>query len=835
MPQVAAFLAAEAFWGISYGALIAAAVSVVSAAENARKGRSMRRAAIRDYNASLEDRLVMLSTSNGGRSRVYGRVRNTDGILFKGTHGVHSEKYTLVVPLAGHEVDGIETVYFGDQALSLIPDGQPLVGGGASPGYYVDTAPFSKLTRVNKTVPMTVTGGSGSVDLGEIPVAGSVLVSNHQVEADYFVTPSVVGSVVSVAGAPYDATWQVDYQVDVYSSRMRIWKYLGAPGQDISLLLQPRFPSLIAASDKFSGVAALVVEMEFDQDAYPTGVQNVSAVVRGAKVLDPRTGVTTWTENPALIALDWAMFANGGGANADELVAGMFSAAANACDVVTRFTTSDGATETRPLYQCGIVCNLENSPTDTFQDIVDSMAGKWGWSSGRLSLVAGVARPPVLDMDDDWLSDAREIVVVKDAPRTDVVNVYRPTIANADGYVNGATGATSSVAYTSTPAPEVRSSAYIAADGQVLPRSVALNGVTRVVHSQHICGVWLRDARDGLVVQLSCKMPAFVLELFDVVRLSLAHLGFVQKQFEVIGWKFSIDELVTVTLKETGAAIYSPSSGLNILDLQQNTTLPVPWYAGPVTGVTVTSGIPDLQDGWPVPRTLVSWDPSTVEAVRQSGKFEVQYTEVSDAPGLSDFPGVFVDGHTTSVTISGLRAGRAYLFRVRAINTLGARGPWSLQVGHVNADPPPLDTPGLAAGAATEVLQGPLDVAVYAGGFGVTVPGHVQVTPSVNCKMTITVTGVLSAANSSGSTKNVRCFVAAYLVTSSTTDSGDEARFQRQIANGETWEDTPSVTYAIDAVAGVTYTCGMYYSDHVAKTQATTLTNVRTRLELIKR
>ena len=57
---------------------------------------------------SLEDRLVMTATANGRRSRVYGRVRNVDGVVFKQTHGTHKQFYTLVISLAGHEVDAIE-------------------------------------------------------------------------------------------------------------------------------------------------------------------------------------------------------------------------------------------------------------------------------------------------------------------------------------------------------------------------------------------------------------------------------------------------------------------------------------------------------------------------------------------------------------------------------------------------------------------------------------------------------------------------------------------------------------------------------------------------------
>jgi hypothetical protein len=659
----------------------------------------MRKAAIRDYNASLEDRLVMTATANGARSRVYGRVRNSDGVIFKGTHGDKSELYTLVIALAGHEIDAVEKIYFGDVPVDLDPDGVAGV-----PGFWVATPPFLQQPKLTGSATISTSGGAGSVVLPYTPIPESVTVWQPSAEGDMAVARTVSGTTVSVSGVG-DGTYNVSYQYIAYWPRAHIRMYLGKPGQNIGLDLSPSFPELLTAADRFDGIAALVVRLQYDSDAFPSGVPNISAVIRGAKVYDPRTGLTQWTENPALIARDWALYQNGGGCLPSEIVESSFIAAANACDVETTFNTTAG-TETRKLYECGIVAKLDFNPNETFEEMVESMAGKWGWSGGRLSVVAGVYRGPVAAIDETWLTESDDIAIVKDAPRTDVVNVFRPTIASADGYVNGVTGPVTAIAYTATPLPEVRSDAYIAADGQELTREISLAGVTRNVHAQHICGVMLRDARDGLIVQLPCNMKAWQLELFDVVTLTLPHFGFQAKLFEIIGWRFSVDKGVMLTLKETAASIYNPASGLSVLNAAENTTLPLPWSVPGVFGVFATSGVSILEDKSHQTRTKVTWTAVNSESVRQSGRIEIQYTDTPSAFGPDvDWPSRMEEGTATSSIIPGLLAGHLYFFRVRAINTLGVRGVWSTQVSHVVANPPPVDTDQIAPEAATEILS----------------------------------------------------------------------------------------------------------------------------------
>lgn len=82
------------------------------------------------------------------------------------------------------------------------------------------------------------------------------------------------------------------------------------------------------AAHRGLGVAYLVAQMNWTPDVWVNGMPSVSAVVRGAKLYDPRTGVTAWSRNSALVIRDYLLRAFPGAA-VDEA---SFIAAANVCD-----------------------------------------------------------------------------------------------------------------------------------------------------------------------------------------------------------------------------------------------------------------------------------------------------------------------------------------------------------------------------------------------------------------------------------------------------------------------------------------------------------------------
>ena len=90
------------------------------------------------------------------------------------------------------------------------------------------------------------------------------------------------------------------------------------------------------------GRAKLYMRLTYSVDTFPNGVPNITAVLRGKKVYDPRTAATAWHHNPALCLSDYlTSTAYGLGATyATEIDEDSLIAAANICDEIVAVVES---------------------------------------------------------------------------------------------------------------------------------------------------------------------------------------------------------------------------------------------------------------------------------------------------------------------------------------------------------------------------------------------------------------------------------------------------------------------------------------------------------------
>ncbi len=117
-----------------------------------------------------------------------------------------------------------------------------------------------------------------------------------------------------------------------YADYALIKKYLGTDSQAADPDLIASVPEWTTAH-QLKGIAYLYVRLLYDQDKYPSGIPNISAVVRGKKCYDPRTSTTVYTSNPALFLRDYLKSLEYGfGAVDAELNDASFISAANICD-----------------------------------------------------------------------------------------------------------------------------------------------------------------------------------------------------------------------------------------------------------------------------------------------------------------------------------------------------------------------------------------------------------------------------------------------------------------------------------------------------------------------
>lgn len=665
----------------TYGTAIMVVGGLAYAAEQARKAKAQARDT---YNASQVDRLVNISSGVAPRELVLGRVRKAGTVFYKASTGQYNKDMYLAIALAGHEIDAIEQIYLNDQPVTLDVDG------------YVQEAPYHS-TR--KEVATDTADINGVVVLPASYITGSasaVTGSSHDTSG---VSVSISGSgPYTLITTPF-ASVSYSYMADDYA--VQITRYLGGPGQQANPSLRAAFPDAWGDGNVVQGVAYLVVKLTYSENAFPIGAPNVTAVVRGAKVYDPRTGLTEWSENPALLMRHVYQHSAFGKATVTAAEDVRFTAAANACDTVTNYSVGGVFQASRALYKAALVVPFGAPAKSPMDDLAQAMGGSWAFAGGELYLKAGVYTASVMSLTDDDLA-----VVQRDASgaqsqspirisvhreRNSRINTIKPTIWDVDQD------------YKQTALTALTSAALVARDGAELVQEVSMPAVGYAPQALHISGIIIRDGRDALTVELPFKMRAYPVELFDTVDLTIARYGWVNKTFMVIGRQWAGAGVIGLTLKETAAAIFQMDAGFPAQGYAANTNLPAPWLVADVTGVVCASGTNELikaGDGTIISRLRVSWVPVPDAAVQQGGKVEVQIREVSSAGAWLTLT---ADGTESTLVTRDVVDGAVYNVRVRARTSLGV-GQWSaLQSHKVLGKTEPPGTPASIAATTAQV------------------------------------------------------------------------------------------------------------------------------------
>lgn len=126
-----------------------------------------------------------------------------------------------------------------------------------------------------------------------------------------------------------------------YAGYMTIRKHLGTASQ----LADSEAVNNMAEwtnNHRLQGIAYLYIQMEKNQDVYPTGLPNISAVVEGPVLYDPRISATRWTTNIPVMGYDFLKNTRYGFEAADDDVDDVnTSAQANIADEIVTTTDDD--------------------------------------------------------------------------------------------------------------------------------------------------------------------------------------------------------------------------------------------------------------------------------------------------------------------------------------------------------------------------------------------------------------------------------------------------------------------------------------------------------------
>ena len=485
-----------------------------------------------------------------------------------------------------------------------------------------------------------------------------IALAGHSVQevGDIYVNDQVVS--LDGSGFVTDNRWLIkkfpsgnDRSVGEYVKTIRIRKYNGSQTTADSALV-----SETSATSSFVGknIAYIYVRMQYDHsnEVFANGVPTFTAVIKGKRVFDPRTGTTAWTENAALCIRDY--ITSEYGLN-DPLVDNTyFSSAANDSDEFV--TTVGGGSQKR--YTINGVVNAASTTGRALQEMVQCVNGDLYFSGGAWKLRVGVYEAPVKTFT---LADLRSTISVQTRfSRRESFNRVTGTFVDKGSD------------YIEQDYPSIESSAFLAEDNNIentLDASFLF--INDGARAQRVAKQMLFRMREQMTFIAEFGLNAIGVEVGDTVRLTISDYGWTNKELQVSSWQLLITQeggvRVKMSLRETSSAAFNWNAEEQEI-IKNNTNLPTPFGGLTINNLTVAGGGRLQGDGTFINSAILGWD--EVESTYVS-YYEIQWKALVD----SAYNTTRSNDH--SLEIMPLVDGVEYIFRVRAVTIAGISGSWA--------------------------------------------------------------------------------------------------------------------------------------------------------------
>lgn len=422
-------------------------------------------------------------------------------------------------------------------------------------------------------------------------------------------------------------------------------------------------PDLWTKNHRQSGRSKIWITFIWNRDLFSGSIPNVSCIVNGAnQIYDPRTSTYGWSSNAALCIRYYLQLANIINKAADNVNDTVTIASANTCDETVAL--ANGGNELR--YMCNGIIDTSRTPQEIIPDILSACAGKIAYCGGQWNILVGSYRTPTVTLDEDDLDG----------------NVKTTTLISFRDGFNGVKGTYYSPVKNWQPwdFSPVQNALYLAQDGGVTNwADIQLPFTISDSAAQRVSKILLEETRQGITTYWPCKLSALQVQAGDVVLLTRARLGWVQKPFEVANFNFSVRGDPTtnsmrlgidLVLRETSAAVYDWNSGLeSTTDLAPNTNLPNVFNVQ-------APGVPTAQES-----SFLTLDSSglnvnvTLTCTPSVDAYTISYQFEYMLQGASQWT-ILPPQATASTIIYGLAAGQ-YYFRAKVVNYAGISSGYS--------------------------------------------------------------------------------------------------------------------------------------------------------------
>ena len=365
------------------------------------------------------------------------------------------------------------------------------------------------------------------------------------------------------------------------------------------------------SAHKQSDRAKIYTRFKFDQDTFSGALPNVTAVVQGRKVYDPRDASTAYSNNAALCIRDYLTNTSFGlGEPTARINDTSFTTAANVCD--ENVDLNGGGTEDR--YTCNGVFETTDTPKDVLAQLLSSCAGRLVYQGGQWTLYVGAYVAPTITLDEDDLDGGLQVTT--QVGRRNIFNTVRSVYVEPSNL------------YQPTDAPVIKNSTYLTEDqSEVIARDFDWSFTTSSATAQRLSKIELEKVRQQITVMMPVSLKnGMRLQAGDTVSVTNTRMGWSSKVFLIEEWGFAkrgeadAPTLgVNLVLRETASTVYTWSSGEETaVDAAPDTDLPDPFTVAAPTSLTMAEALYVTTNGSGVKvRATLTWVASADEFVQE--------------------------------------------------------------------------------------------------------------------------------------------------------------------------------------------------------------------------
>ena len=400
------------------------------------------------------------------------------------------------------------------------------------------------------------------------------------------------------------------------------------------------------------GLAWLRVTLTFDQEKFPYGLPNVKCEVWGKHLFDPRTGQTEWSNNGALVILDY--YRHYLKVPDTDIDFDSFKQAADLCD--EKVSLPEGGFE--PRYTLNGAYDLNESPSSVLEAMHKCINAEPTFTAGKHGIQIGAYYGPAIKT----ITESQLIGTVTCTPETglkDATNAVYGTFIDAEQL------------YTKTDFTPVIVDEWVKEDGLEIRENIDYRFVTSPYQAQRLARQYLRKKKAGRRVQLTMNLDGYAYRPGEVVLLALPSLGISGLEFRIAEWSFHALDGVALTLEEDGAYLYEDVIG-KPFERPPFVSLPTGGVASPINLAFVPLAVSDIVQG------MLSW---------QNVASDVRYNTVNILQNGRVIQSIQVPGER--VDINGLARG-TYRVEVRATNMAGAMSAPAISDFAIQAPPAPI-------------------------------------------------------------------------------------------------------------------------------------------------